>query len=143
MTEATLSTQPQRQAPPQPLVCRLRHTSGSDRNGAAACLAEIELQNVSAVPLEIAYRMTVLQYLNLIVTRADGQVISQGHFGDRFAPTFEPRRLRLEPGATFTATVHLFATVTCDRPPPGRYTIQAVYEYDGFRAVSNPVQLAV
>jgi hypothetical protein len=106
-------------------------------------MAEVELENVSTAPLEIAYRMTVLQYLNLVVTRADGRIVSEGHFGDRFAPTLEPHVLRLEPGEKFTANVHLFATVPRDPVPSGTYAVQAVYEYDGFRATSDPVCVSV
>jgi hypothetical protein len=106
-------------------------------------MAEVELENVSTAPLEIAYRMTALQYLNLVVTNAGGAVVSEGHFGDRFAPTLEPLVLRLEPGEKFTAPVHLLATVRSEPPPPGTYTVQAVYEYEGLRAISDPVQLTV
>jgi hypothetical protein len=106
-------------------------------------MAEVELENVSAAPLEIAYRMTPLQYLNLVVTGAGGRVVSEGHFGDRFAPTLEPRVLRLPPGGTFTATVHLFATVPVDPVPAGTYTVQAVYGYEGVRAQSEAVEVTV
>jgi hypothetical protein len=102
-------------------------------------MGEVELENVSTFPLEIAYRMTVLQYLNLVVTKADGGVVSEGHFGDRFAPTLAPQVLRLDPGEKLTAPVHLFAMVRCHPMPPGTYLVQAVYEYDGFRTVSEPV----
>jgi hypothetical protein len=87
--------------------------------------------------------MTELQYLNLVVTNADGKVVSQGHFGDRFAPTCDPLVLRLEPGEKFTANVHLFATMAVHPVPPGRYLVEAVYEYNGCRAVSNPVEVSV
>jgi hypothetical protein len=143
MSEATTFPAWQRQAPSQPLACRLRPKSVIGRQGPVANLAEVELENLSATPLEIPYRMTALQYLNLVVTKADGGVVSEGHFGDRFAPTLEPLVLRLGPGEKFTATVHLFATVRCDPIPLGTYTVQAVYEYDGFRAVSDPAQVTV
>jgi hypothetical protein len=106
-------------------------------------MGEVELQNFSANPVEIAYWMTALQYLHLVVTRSDGAVVSEGHFGDRFAPTLEPLVLRLEPGDKFTANVPLFATVPQTPVPPGTYTIQAVYEYNGFRAVSDPLLVTV
>jgi hypothetical protein len=113
------------------------------RRGPVANLAEFELENCSATPLEILYRMTALQYLNLVVTNAAGCVVSEGHFGDRFAPTLEPQVLRLEPGEKFTAIVPLLATVRCEAVPSGMYTVQAVYEYQGARAVSDPVHVTV
>lgn len=130
-------------APPQPLACRLRRTEVIGRRGSVPNMGKIELENVSAAPLEIAYRMTALQYLNLFVTDPEGQVISEGHFGDRFAPTLEPCVLRLEPGEKFTTNVHQFATVRREPLPPGPYLVQAVYEYPGFRVVSEPVQVVL
>jgi hypothetical protein len=143
MSEAMTVTGSQRQAPSQPLACRLRPKSVVGRRGPVPHMAEVELENLSGAPLEIAYRMTVLQYLNLVVTGADGRVVSEGHFGDRFAPTLEPLVLRLESGQKFTANVHLFATVRCDQLPPGTYAVQAIYGYDGFRAVSDSVLVTV
>ena len=72
-------------APPQPLACRLRRKEMTGRQGPVANRGEVELENQSTAPLEISYQMTVLQYLNLMVTDANGRVVSEGHFGDRFA----------------------------------------------------------
>jgi hypothetical protein len=106
-------------------------------------MAEVELENLSDTLLEIRYWMTVLQYLHLQVSDAAGKVVSQGHFGDRFAPTREPLELRLEPGEKFTANVHLSATVPVYPVPPGTYTVEAVYDYDGIRAASDPMKVTV
>ncbi len=106
-------------------------------------MAEVELENVSESPLEILYWMTELHHLNLVVTDATGTVVSRGHFGDRFAPTCEPSILRLGPGEKFAANVHFFATMPIYPPPPGTYSVTAVYEYEGLRAVSEPVQVTV
>jgi hypothetical protein len=130
-------------APPRALACRLRCVEVTGRRGSVPNMGEVELENVSAAPVEIAYRMTALQYLNLLVTDAEGHVISAGHFGDRFAPTLEPRVLRLGPGDKFTANVHLFATVRREPLPPGPYHVQAVYEYGGHPAVSEPVRVVL
>src|SRR5713226_694749 len=118
MSEATTLRSPDPEARAQPLACRLRLRGTAGPSAAAANVGEVELENVSAKPLEIVYRMTVLQYLNLAVTTPDGRVVSEGHFGDRFAPTLEPMVLRLEPGEKFRANVHLFATMLCDPIPP-------------------------
>jgi hypothetical protein len=143
MSEATTLRNPEPEARAQPLACRLRRRGTAGPSAAAPNLGEVELENVSAKPLEIVYRMTVLQYLNLVVTAPDGRVVSEGHFGDRFAPTLEPMVLRLEPGEKFRANVHLFATVLCDPIPPGTYLVQAVYDCNGSRAVSEPVLVTV
>ncbi len=128
---------------PRRLACRLCRKEVIGRRGPVANMAEVELENVSGARLEIAYRMTELHHLNLVVRDAEGKVVSQGHFGDRFAPTREPSLLHLEPGEKFTANVHLFATMPVDPVPPGTYMVEAVYEYNDLRAVSDPVQVTV
>src|SRR6267378_4485132 len=88
MSGATTLRELQPVAGPQPIACRLRYKKTLNRLGQpAANHGEVELENLSATPLEIRYRMTALQYLNLVVTTSDGTVMSEGHFGDRFAPT--------------------------------------------------------
>ena len=123
--------------------CRLRHKQLTRQRGPIANMGEFEVENVSRLPLEISYEMTVLQFLNLIVTDAQGKVVSSGHFGDRFAPTAEPMVLRLEPGDKFTANVHLLSTVRSESLPKGVYQVQAEYEYDWWQCVSEPLSLEV
>ena len=143
MSEATIRTTSPPGAPLKPLACRLRHKEIVGRQGPVASMGEVELENLSPNPLEISYRMTALQYLNLVVTDSQGNVVSEGHFGDRFAPTLEPQVLRLGPGEKFATKVHLFSTVACDPIPPGTYRVQAMYDYNGFQAVSDPVEVTV
>src|SRR5271154_2443090 len=138
MSEATTLEYSLPAAPENPLACRLRPKSVMGQRGPIANMAEVELENVSAGPLEVVYRMTSLQYLNLVVTDKNGAIISEGHFGDRFAPTLEPATVRLEPGEKMKANVHLFATVRREPLAPGTYAVQAVYQYNGFRAESEP-----
>jgi hypothetical protein len=129
---------------PAPLACRLRPKEYvTRRGGLVPNMGEVELENQSLLPLEISYEMTVLQYLNIVIRTPSGEVVSEGHFGDRFAPTAEPTVLRLMPGEKFTANVHLLATLPGDTPAPGKYLSQAVYEYDGFRTISNTVEVEV
>ena len=143
MSEATTLQDRPPATQPQPLACRLTRKETTGRAGPLAYMVEVELENRSATRMEIVYRMTALQYLNLVVTTLDGRVVSEGHFGDRFAPTLKPLVLQLEPSEKFTATVHLFATVRREPIPPGIYIVQAVYEYNGFRAISDPVMVTV
>lgn len=124
-----------------PLVCRLRRKEVVGRRGPVRNMGEVELENRSSDPLEIAYHMTALQHLNLVIRKPSGEVVSEGHFGDRFAPTAAATGLRLMPGEKFTANVHLLATAPRQGLPPGVYLIQAVYECDGLRAVSEPLQV--
>ena len=64
MSEMSTLQGSQPAAPPQPLACRLRRKEEIGRRGPLENMAEVELENISAGPLEIAYRMTALQYLN-------------------------------------------------------------------------------
>ena len=126
-----------------PLVCHLMRKEVVRQRGPVPFMAEIELENVSDSSLEIEYFMTALQHLNLIVADARGTIVSEGHYGDRFAPSDQPGFLRLASGQKFAAEVHLFATMPRGPIAPGTYSVQAVYEYNGFRAESEPVEVTV
>jgi hypothetical protein len=91
--------------------------------------------------VEIEADMHPLQYLNLVVTAADGTVVSNGHYGDIFSPSGETRTLRLVPGAKFTHNVFLLGSVPEEKRRPGRNTVQAVYQSRSLTAVSAPLQL--
>jgi hypothetical protein len=80
-----------------------------------------------------------LQYLNLVVTDATGSVLSEGHYGDIFSPRGRIDTLRLAPGAKYHHLVSLLETVPQEKQVPGRYTVQAVYEYNGLTVVSEPL----
>jgi hypothetical protein len=138
---ALTSTQPP--VPVQPLACRLQRKHVVGRRGPVPFMAEIELENLSGLPIEIEYRMTALQYLSLVVRDSQGKQVSDEHFGDRFAPTCDPNFLRLGPGEKFHANVHLFATMPRGPIAPGTYQVQAVYEYNGFRSESEPEEVTV
>jgi hypothetical protein len=51
--------------------------------------------------------------------------------------------LRLEAGETFAAPVFLLATVPLERRQPGTFTVRAVFDCPGLRAVSDPVTLTI
>jgi hypothetical protein len=126
-----------------PFACHLRPKDHLGRHGPVPFTAEVELQNLSNAPLDIEYQMAVLQYLNLVVRNSQGCVVSEGHFGDRFSPFAENQVLRLGPGESYKHNVHFFATVPKAHRTAGTYFVQAVYEYKGFRAESEPVEVTV
>ncbi len=121
------------------LLCRLRYRQR--RRGPSAIAGEVELENSSANVLEVEVRTSPLQYLDLIVTDAAGNVVSDSFYGDLFSPLAEPYILRLQPGEKFTAPVSLLGNVPEAKWQPGEYTVQAIYEYNGLRAVSEPLQV--
>jgi hypothetical protein len=121
------------------LACRLRPPQ--DHRGPSAIAGEVELENTSSTVLEIEVRSSPLQYLDLIVTDAAGQVVSDSFYGDLFSPLAEPYTLRLQPGEKFSAPVSLLGNVPEGKRQHGEYTVQAVYEYGGLRAVSEPLRL--
>ena len=104
-------------------------------------MAEIELENLSNSEIEIEYHMDVLQYLDLVVHDGRGRLVSAAHFGDRFSPFEHAKVLRLGPGEKFHANVHLLATMCRGSITPG--TDSAMYEYNGFHAESEPLEVTV
>jgi hypothetical protein len=106
-------------------------------------MGELELENLSPTAVKIGYQMSPLQYLELVITGPAGTLVSEGHFGDRFSPMAAEAVLRLQPGETFCGQVPLLATVPREKLSPGVYRVQAVYEYNGIRAVSDPVPVTV
>jgi hypothetical protein len=124
-----------------PLTCRLQPAEVIDRQGPIPNMGEVELQNCSDAPLEIAYTMTPLQFLELEVIGPGEEVVSKGHFSDRFSPTREPALLRLLPNQKFTASVSLLATVPRDKRFPGTYTIQASYRFQGRKVIAAPLKV--
>jgi hypothetical protein len=121
------------------LTCRLRPKAVMGRQGPIPYIGEVELANCSPAPVEIAYTMTPLQFLDLEVMGPGGQVVSTGHFSDRFSPAREPAVLRLMPGEKFTANVPLLATLPRDKRLAGRYTVQASYRLNDMRILAEPL----
>jgi hypothetical protein len=132
----TQSEEPQGQPS---LVCRLRHKPLIGRQGPIPNMGEVELENASTSPLEIEYTMTPLQFFNLEVIGPGGQVVSEGHFCDRFSPSLERSVLRLLPGEKFASNVSLLATLPPDKRHPGMYTVQASYRIAGLRVMAEPL----
>jgi hypothetical protein len=142
LTVESLKTAPTPSTPT--LVCRLRKKTGSSRRPTPPATAgEIELENMSAVDVLIEYQMSVWQYLNLHVTDANGTDISVGHYGDCFSPMEESAVVRLRPGEKVVHPVALLGNVPEEKRTPGRYTIQAIYEYKTIRAVSNSLEIEI
>jgi hypothetical protein len=139
MTEATTSSVPAKSQNRASLACRLRPKELSGRGGPIANMGEVELENCSAAPLEIEYTMTPLQLLELEVIGPGGVIVSEGRFSDRFSPKRDAAVLRLLPGDKFTANVSLLATVPHDKRPPGRYTVQASFCFQGGRVMPEPL----
>jgi hypothetical protein len=144
MAEATTAaSMPAKTQNPPPLACRLRPQEWIGRNGPAANMGAVELENCSGAPLEVEYTMTPLQFLDLQVIGPGGGVVSEGHFSDRFSPMRQPAVLRLLPGEKFTSSIALLATVPRDKRPPGRYTVHAWYCFQGRKVLAEPLTIEV
>jgi hypothetical protein len=102
---------------------------------------EVEVENTGHTAVEVEVRTSPLQYLNLIVADADGNVVSDAFYGDQFSPLTEPYAFRLEPGEKFTGPVSFLGNVPEKLWRPGEYTVRAVYEYNGMTAVSEPLRV--
>jgi hypothetical protein len=138
-TTQTVSGVPVPSPSQPPLTCRLRPKEVIGRQGPVPHMGEVELENCSAAPLEIAYTMTPLQFFELEVIGPGGGVVSEGHFSDRFSPRREPAALRLLPGEKFTSDVSLLATLPRAKRVPGRYVVHASYRFQGTRIQAEPL----
>src|SRR5689334_17479272 len=108
------------------LVCRLRQRQS--QRAPSPLTGEVELENTSAMAMEIQVKSSPLQYLNLMVVDASGRVISESFYGDLFSPLVKPYSLRLEPGEKYTGPVHLLGNVPKEKQQPGVYIVQAIYQ---------------
>jgi hypothetical protein len=102
---------------------------------------EVELENTSEKSIEIPLQMSPLQCLNLVVKDAAGNVVSEGHYGNRFSPLAEVYTFRLEPGQKYAHNVSLLGTVPESKQLPGTYTVEAVYQAPGLMAASGPLEI--
>jgi len=127
-------------ATPAKIVCRLRKRA-QGRAAASSLAGEIELENVSGDVLEIEVETSPLQYLDLIVIDAAGEMLSGWRYSECFSPLELPYTLRLSPGEKHSAPVSLLGNVPHEKRMPGVYLIQAVFEYKGTKAVSEVFRL--
>ena len=70
-----------------------------------------------------------------------GRVLSEWPYSDIFSPLEKTYLWRFQPGETFIHPVGFTSNVRREKLEPGEYTVQAVYEYNGLRAVSKPYPL--
>jgi hypothetical protein len=101
----------------------------------------VEIENVSSDVIEIEVTMHPLQYLNLVIRDAAGDLVPAPPYGHIFSPRETPYFFRLAPGEKYTHNVSLLGLIPPEEQLPGTYTVRAVYEYAGLRAVSEPLQL--
>jgi hypothetical protein len=126
------------------LLCRLRfRQSQPGQRPLPRNAAEVELENVSDSVIEIPVTLHPLQYLDLIVTRPDGELVSAFYYGNHFSPSLETSVLRLRPGETYVAPVSLLGTVPPEKQLPGSYLVRAVYQCGELRAESEPLQVSL
>jgi hypothetical protein len=101
----------------------------------------VEIENVSADVVEIAVTMHPLQYLHLVITDAAGNLVPAAPYGNIFSPRETPYLFRLAPGEKYTHNVSLLGTIPEEQQSPGLYLVRAIYEYNGLRAVSEPLHV--
>jgi len=119
------------------IACRLRHRVG--RRGSSPTAGEVEIENISPAVIEIEVGMHPLQYLDLVIKNATGKIVPGAPYGHLFSPRDVPYILRLAPGEKYTHNVSLLGTVAESDQLPGVYSVQAVYEYNGMKAISAPL----
>jgi hypothetical protein len=142
MTEQILRTTASKAVAPT-LACRLRHQAG-DGGRLTPIAGEVELENLSADPIEIEMFAHPLEHLDLAITDAAGRPVPAMPYGGIFSPfTPTPYIFRLAPGEKYTHCVSLLGTLPKEKRLPGSYTVRAIYDYNGLRAVSEPLQVVI
>ena len=107
-------------------------------------MAQIALKNEGSNRVEIEWYSDPLQYLNITFRRADGSDIPSIPYGLLFAPYAPaPQVLRLLPGEIYQRTVNLLAVVKEGEVSAGRYSLRAIYNYDGITAISDTVEISI
>jgi hypothetical protein len=119
----------------------LRHQVGWQ--GPSVTSGEVELESVSDVPIAIEVSMHPLQYLDLIVTDAKGSQVPTRPYGNIFSPRGETYTFRLAPGEKYIHNVSLLGNLPQEDERPGTYVVRAIYEYQGLRAVSEPLTVTL
>jgi hypothetical protein len=119
------------------LVCRLRHRVG--RWGPTPTAGEVELHNATGETVEIHFDRHPLQYFDLVVLDSGGATVSARPYGDIFSPLGKISTLRLPPGEKYTHNVSLLGNLPEEQRRPGDYSVRGVFDYNGMRAVSEPV----
>jgi hypothetical protein len=124
------------------LACRLIIEPRSEKSGPLPP-ARVELTNASQGILKIDCPSHVLEHLTFLVATQDGKVISRRKYGNLL---IRARRdavlpLQLQPGESIDYAVSLLGAIPEDGRKPGRYLVQAVYEYKTVKAFSEPVQV--
>src|SRR5262245_54938166 len=81
------------------------------------------LTNTSTKRLTIVYGRSPLEHLDLVITDKAGKTVSEGRYGDLFAPFAEPQTLLLEPGRTFSPSLAPLAVVRRENRKVGEYRV--------------------
>jgi hypothetical protein len=104
-------------------------------------VGEVEIENISPDVIEIEVTMHPLQYLDLVITDAAGDLVPAPPYGNKFSPRETPYLFRLAPGEKYVHNVSLLGNIPEDKLLSGTYTVRATYEWNGLRAVSEPLQV--
>lgn len=125
------------------LACRLRHKGSGRRGPPLPTAGEVEIENICPQVIEIEVRMHPLQYLSIEITDAAGNPVPASPYSDIFSPHETSYIFRLAPGEKYIHNVGLLGGVPKEKQLPGTYTVRAVYQYKGLKAVSEPLQVQI
>jgi hypothetical protein len=123
------------------LVCRLsQHRPGDPRR---SCGGVIEITNTTPEVISIPWDHHPLQHLDLRVFNETGEEVGEYRYGELFNPFGVTEVLHLQPGETYTHTVHLLDVVPKPNWVNGVYTIRACYRVGDLVACAEPMQIEV
>ncbi len=93
--------------------------------------------------VRIPWNAHPLQHLTLQVLNQDGEEVGELRYGQLFSPVGEDLILQLQPGETYSHTVHLLGTVPRLKWKDGPYTIRGCYCLEGYVAYAEPFQIII
>jgi hypothetical protein len=144
-------TKPRREASESdlgPLRCTLE--PWPDRTGEDPPDLRLQLTNTSERPVTIWYRTWPHAHVLFLFRDDAGRIVAQFHFGslssrafqvdDAGRPTTPLPTLRLEPGESYSAGIHLNTLADNLDVPPGRCRVEAVFTYADLGGWPEPHQ---
>jgi hypothetical protein len=103
----------------------------------------VEITNLTPEVMRIPWNHHPLQYLDVQVFNEAGNEVGEYRYGELFNPIGVTEVLHLQPGETYTHTVHLLHVVPKSKWLNGTYTIKACYRFGEQVACAEPIQIEV
>src|SRR5947207_977484 len=106
---------------PSNLVCRINRVPNAEPAFEDGYSAEVELVNVSALPIVIAWKHHRMELFTFVVKNHRGEILAETYLGDRFPFRETPVRFSLAPDSSLTTPFHFRGVIPKELQQPGKY----------------------